>query len=106
MIYAQDAPAAEAEPKEPNPDLGESLPGASRQETDPDWEGASDGHLHQASLRYMVKQFLVSLHMKWRDLEGLAVSRPYHAAKQGQDRHVSEREKQLKIENPKRFDDE
>jgi hypothetical protein len=77
-----------------------------RKETDPDWAGASDGHLHQASLRYMVKQFLISLHMKWRDLEGLPVSRPYHAAKQGQDRHVSEREKQLGIENPKRFDDE
>jgi hypothetical protein len=76
-----------------------------RKETDPDWADASDGHLHQASLRYMVKQFLISLHMKWRDLEGLPVSRPYHAEKQGQDRHVSEREKQLGIENPKRFDE-
>jgi hypothetical protein len=41
MMYAQNAPAAEAEPKEPNPDLGQSLPGASRQESDTGEETAA-----------------------------------------------------------------
>jgi hypothetical protein len=39
------APGAEAEPKEPNPDLGESLPGASRQESDTDGETATLGEI-------------------------------------------------------------
>ena len=47
----------------------------------------SDGHIHQASLRYMVKQFLLHLHLKWRHLEGLPVPPPYHADKQGRDDH-------------------
>jgi ribosomal protein S10 len=74
-----------------------------RKETDPDWDDASDGHLHQASLRYMVKQFLIDLHIKWRDLEDLPVSKPYHAAKQGKRTH--DREATLGVTDPKRFDE-
>lgn len=58
-----------------------------RKENDPSWSDASDGHLHQASLRYMVKQFLLELHLKWRSVEGLTVPPPYHKAKQGRDDH-------------------
>ena len=41
------------------------------------------GHRHDMAIRYMVKQFLVELHMKWRELEGLPVSMPYDQAKLG-----------------------
>lgn len=41
------------------------------------------GHIDNAAKRYMIKQFLVNLHMTWRALEGLSVSRPYHEAKLG-----------------------
>lgn len=38
----------------------------------------SDAHLHQASMRYMVKMFLKEMHVQWRTLEGLPV-RPSYA---------------------------
>lgn len=38
---------------------------------------------HKRALRYMVKQFLVDLHMAWRAHEGLEVSVPYAEAKLG-----------------------
>ena len=41
------------------------------------------GHRHNMAIRYMVKRFLVDLHMKWRALEGLPVSEEYAEAKLG-----------------------
>jgi hypothetical protein len=35
------------------------------------------------ALRYLVKQLLIRLHIKWRELEGLPVSLPYEEAKLG-----------------------
>lgn len=49
----------------------------------PNWQGESKGHIHNASVRYMIKQFLVDLHMAWRAIEGLPVSVPYAEAKLG-----------------------
>ena len=37
----------------------------------------SDAHLHQASIRYMVKMFLKELYVQWRTIEGLPVRKPY-----------------------------
>jgi hypothetical protein len=45
--------------------------------------GQSDAHRHQASVRYMVKQFLADLWREWRTREGLPVVPTYHEAKQG-----------------------
>lgn len=74
-----------------------------RIDTDPNHEDKSDGHRHQMALRYMIKQFLVDLHMKWRYIEGLPVSQPYHVKKQGGNSH--QREERLGITDPKRFED-
>jgi hypothetical protein len=38
---------------------------------------------HKRALRYMIKIFLIDLHMAWRAHEGLQVSVPYHEAKLG-----------------------
>lgn len=38
---------------------------------------------HRRALRYMIKRFLVDLHMAWREHEGLPVSVPYEEAKLG-----------------------
>lgn len=38
---------------------------------------------HQASLRYMIKMFLIELYKKWREMEGLEVHPPYSEAKLG-----------------------
>ena len=40
-------------------------------------------HRDNMAKRYMIKQFLVDLHMKWRELEGLPVSTSYHKGKLG-----------------------
>jgi len=45
--------------------------------------GNSDGHRHNAALRYMVKMFLIDLWKKWRTLEGLPVVDSYAEAKLG-----------------------
>lgn len=39
--------------------------------------GVSDGHRHNAAIRYMVKMFLIDLYKKWRELEGLPVRNLY-----------------------------
>lgn len=39
--------------------------------------------IHRMAIRYMVKRFLVDLHMVWRELEGLPVSLEYSEAKLG-----------------------
>lgn len=43
----------------------------------------SKGHRHNMAMRYMIKMFLIDLYAKWRPLEGLPVSLPYHEAKLG-----------------------
>lgn len=40
-------------------------------------------HRDNMAKRYMIKQFLVDLHMKWRELEGLEVSTSYNEGKLG-----------------------
>lgn len=44
---------------------------------------APKGHRHNMAMRYMMKQFLIDLHMAWREIEGLPISVPYHEAKLG-----------------------
>jgi hypothetical protein len=39
--------------------------------------GRSDKHVHIASMRYMVKMFLIAFYVKWRTYEGLPVRVPY-----------------------------
>ena len=74
-----------------------------RIDTDPSHEEKSDGHRHQMALRYMIKQFLIDLHMTWRYIEDLPVSQPYHVKKQGGNSH--QREERLGITGPRRFED-
>lgn len=40
-------------------------------------------HRHNMSIRYAVKMFLIDLHIAWREIEGLEVSKPYHEDKLG-----------------------
>jgi len=40
-------------------------------------------HKHKMALRYVAKIFLLNLHVKWREIEGLPVSVPYSEAKLG-----------------------
>lgn len=54
-----------------------------RYENHPNWIEKTPKHRHNAAIRKMVKIFLIDLHMKWRELEGLEVSLPYHEAKLG-----------------------
>lgn len=49
----------------------------------PDWADKTKGHIHAAALRYMIKQFLVDLHMIWRRIENLEVTTPYSEGKLG-----------------------
>jgi len=55
----------------------------SRLENHPEHKDKTKGHRHNMATRYMVKQFLIDLHMAWRAIEGLSVSEPYHVAKLG-----------------------
>ena len=41
------------------------------------------GHIHAMATRYMVKRFLIDLHIAWRGIEGLPVSKEYSEAKLG-----------------------
>lgn len=54
-----------------------------RLQSRPDWSERKKGHVNKAALRYMIKQFLIDLHMVWRPLEGFPASVPYHEAKLG-----------------------
>jgi hypothetical protein len=47
------------------------------------------GHIDVAAKRYMVKQFLAALWVRWRTLEGLPVTQPYAVAKQGRRPHAA-----------------
>jgi hypothetical protein len=53
------------------------------QEKGKDKVQSEKGHRHNAALRFMVKVFLIDLYAKWREIEGLPVSLPYHEAKLG-----------------------
>ncbi len=54
-----------------------------RLESNPAHDEKSKGHRDNMAKRYMVKMFLVDLHMEWRELEGLSVSVPYSEGKLG-----------------------
>lgn len=54
-----------------------------RLEQHPGHAEKSKGQRHAMAMRYMVKMFLIDLYAKWRALEGLPVSLPYHEAKLG-----------------------
>ena len=45
--------------------------------------GKSKAHINNMAIRYMIKFFLIDLHIKWREIEGLPVSTPYHEGKLG-----------------------
>lgn len=47
------------------------------------YKEVSAGHRHNMAIRYMVKRFLIDLHIFWRELEGLPVSQEYSEAKLG-----------------------
>jgi hypothetical protein len=51
--------------------------------TDPRHADKKPVHVEKMARRYMIKQFLLHLHMKWSEMEGLPVSVSYHEAKQG-----------------------
>ena len=46
-------------------------------------KGKSKLHIHNMSVRYMVKFFLIDLYAEWRAKEGLPVTAPYHERKLG-----------------------
>jgi hypothetical protein len=50
---------------------------------DPKHADKTDAHRHRMAMRYMIKRFLVDLHMKWRELEGLPVTEEYSVRKLG-----------------------
>lgn len=50
---------------------------------DPRHKEKRPAHINRMALRYAVKIFLMNLHIKWRELEGLEVTPPYHEAKLG-----------------------
>jgi len=64
-------------------------------EAENNWTGGADDwrdrpskiRRHNQSLRYMMKIFLLDLYVKWRELEGLEVSKPYSEAKLGMPPH-------------------
>lgn len=55
-----------------------------RIENHPAHKDKSKGHRHNMSIRYMIKIFLIDLHMIWREVEGLPVTTPYSEGKLSQ----------------------
>lgn len=47
------------------------------------YKDTTDGHRKNMAIRYMIKRFLVDLHVAWRKIEGLPVSKEYSEAKLG-----------------------
>lgn len=45
------------------------------------------GHKHNMAMRYMIKIFLQDLWLKWREIEGLPITQPYHEAVLGHKHH-------------------
>jgi hypothetical protein len=61
-----------------------------RYQTDPNKGGSGEwtkGHIHNAAIRAMMKQFLSDLYGAWRPLEGLPRYDRYDVVKQGASRH-------------------
>lgn len=54
-----------------------------RLENHPVHKEKTKGHRDNMAKRYMIKQFLVDLYAKWREIEGLEVHPPYSEAKLG-----------------------
>jgi len=54
-----------------------------RLECDPKHDEKSKGHRDTMAKRYMIKMFLVDLHMNWRGIEGYPVTAPYSEGKLG-----------------------
>ena len=54
-----------------------------RIENHPDHKEKTKLHKHNMSNRYMIKRFLVDLHIKWREIEGLPVHPEYSEGKLG-----------------------
>lgn len=54
-----------------------------RLENTPAHAEKTKGHRHNMAMRYMIKRFLVDLHMAWRKIEGLEVSTEYSEGKLG-----------------------
>ena len=54
-----------------------------RYENRPDLAESTKGHRHNMAMRYMIKMFLIDLHVEWCKIEGLPVQVPYHEAKLG-----------------------
>lgn len=54
-----------------------------RLENHPVHSSKTPAHRNRMAMRYMIKIFLINLHMKWREIEKLPVSVPYHEAKLG-----------------------
>lgn len=54
-----------------------------RLENHPKWKDRSKGHRHNASVRYMIKEFLADLWTEWRTIEGLPVRSRYAEEKLG-----------------------
>ena len=46
-------------------------------QSDPSKEIKSKAHLHNMCMRYMLKEFLKELHVKWREAENLPTTKPY-----------------------------
>lgn len=46
-------------------------------------QSKTPAHRNRMAKRYMIKQLLIKLHTKWREIEGLEVAPPYHEAKLG-----------------------
>jgi len=53
------------------------------------YKDTTKGHRHKMANRYMVKMFLIDLHINWRSIAGLPVSDPYHIAKLGYQKHAA-----------------
>lgn len=56
-----------------------------RLENHPSHKDKTVAHRHQMAMRFMAKRFLVDLHKKWRELEGLEVTEEYAVRKLGMD---------------------
>jgi hypothetical protein len=52
-----------------------------------------DIRLHKQAIRYAVKMFTMDLWLKWREMEGLPITEPYHIAKLGMSHHENSQTK-------------
>jgi len=62
--------------------------------------GVSDGHRHNAAVRYMVKMILLDIHTKWRRFEGLPVRPTYQEQYLGHTHHTSQENQTTDVSQP------